>query len=110
MTKYPTDTSRDDRCRTIWRIWSTGETPINTPHAAAATASPVTIMTLSLDKAPWLGEPCSPAVLVRGASTAIDHATRRHRRREKARSGAGRTGAGGNLGGDRRCDGGSLER
>src|SRR5215472_15721610 len=68
--KYPIDTSRDERCRSIRRICSIGEMPISTPHAAATTASPVTIMTLPLDAAPGLGGPCSPADLVRGASTA----------------------------------------
>src|SRR5215472_13919068 len=67
--KYPIDTSREERRRSIRRICSIGEMPISTPHAAATTASPVTIMTLPLDAAPGLGGPCSPADLVRGAST-----------------------------------------
>src|SRR5271170_8345048 len=44
--KYPTDTSLEDRCRSIRRICRAGETPIRTPQVAAATASPVTTMTL----------------------------------------------------------------
>src|SRR5262250_1088825 len=74
------DTSREDRCRSIRRICRTGETPISTPHAAAAKASPVTTMTLPSSSAPGLGGPCSPADLVRGASTAVAHGTSRGRR------------------------------
>src|SRR5262245_60091344 len=44
--KYATETSRDERCWSILRIWSAGETAITTPQTAAATPSAVSSMVL----------------------------------------------------------------
>src|SRR5215472_6590299 len=70
IVKYPTDTWREDRSRSMQRICSTGAMPISTAHDDAATARTARAMAL-LQRGALAVRIVLVRCLARGASTTV---------------------------------------